>query len=333
MLCLMHMKKRKYIMLGGIVVGLACLLMLPTVASLLIVSFTSQSPFGDWSQPWQDACEESSLVMVDSFYHDRTLNNSIAEQAILNVLKMKEKYYGASLDENAEQIADMVNKFFSWEARVVENPTLDQMKKELDEKRPIILPTDGKQLKNPNFLNGGPDYHVIVLSGYNEKKKVFVSQDPGTKKGHNYEYSYETIMSAMHDFLPNNQTKNAKKLAVFTNKDFFDSGKTDGDGDDLLKKDELIHGTNLFSPDTDNDSYLDGEEVLHGYSPLTNESKIGAGELIRSEDNNRVYLIEDGDVRHVVSPEALAKNNWSWSQVKNVSTKFFSKFGFGREIK
>jgi len=320
-------------MMGGLVVVMVGLLMLPTVASLLIVSFTSQSPFGDWSQPWQDACEESSLVMVDSFYHDRELNSSIAEQAILNVLKMKEKYYGESLDENAEQIADMVNKFFSWEARVVENPSLEQMKKELDEKRLIILPTDGKQLKNPNFLNGGPDYHVLVLSGYNEKKKVFVSQDPGTKKGHNYEYSYDTIMSAMHDFLPSDQTKNSKQVAVFTNKDFFESGKTDGDGDDLLKKDELLQGTNLFSPDTDNDSYLDGEEVLHGYSPLTAEMKIVSGDLIRSEENNRVYLIEGSDVRHVVSPETLEKNNWSWGDIKDVSTKFFSRFNFGLDVK
>lgn len=319
-------------MIGGIVAGLVGLLMLPTVASLLVVNFTSQSPFGDWNQPWQDACEEASLVMVDSFYHHRELNSSIAAQAILNVIKMKEKYYGASLDENAEQMADMVNRFFSWEARVVENPTLEQMKKQLDEKQPIILPVDGKRLKNPNFLNGGPDYHVIVLSGYNEKKKVFVSQDPGTKKGHNYEYSYDIIMSAMHDFLPSDQTKNSKQVAIFTNKDFFESGKTDGDRDDLLKKDELIHGTNLFSPDTDNDGYLDGEEVLHGYSPTTAEMKIGSGELIRLAENKRVYLIEDSEVRHVISPEVLEKNNWSWGQVKNVSQKFLSRFNFGKNV-
>ena len=324
--------RNKKIIIPSIVVGLALLIVLPSVAGFLKISFTSQSPFGDWSQPWQDACEESSLVMVDSFYHDRELNNDIAEQAILNVLKMKEKYYGVSLDENAEQIAGMINNFFSWEARVVENATLEQMKKELDEGRPIILPTDGKQLNNPNFLNGGPDYHVIVLSGYNEKKKVFISQDPGTQKGHNYEYSYQTIMSAMHDFLPNNQTKNAKRLAVFTNKDFFSSGLTDGDGDYLLKKDEIKQGTNLFSPDTDNDGYLDGEEVLAGYSPLEAEMKIKTGDLIRSDDNNRVYLLEGEKLRYVVSPEALVRNSWHWGQIKNVSQKFMERFSFGLNV-
>lgn len=46
----------------------------------------------------------------------------------------------------------------------------------------------------------------------------------------------------------------------------------DFDRDGLLDKIEVALGTDLYNPDSDNDGYLDGEEVLHGYNPL---GKIG----------------------------------------------------------
>lgn len=43
--------------------------------------------------------------------------------------------------------------------------------------------------------------------------------------------------------------------------------KPDSDKDLLADEDELVFGTNPFNSDTDGDGYLDGIEVLHGYSP------------------------------------------------------------------
>lgn len=37
-------------------------------AMQLDVPFTSQSPDGNWKQPWQDACEEASIFMVNRLY-------------------------------------------------------------------------------------------------------------------------------------------------------------------------------------------------------------------------------------------------------------------------
>ncbi|MEK7606701.1 MAG: hypothetical protein AAB444_00675 [Patescibacteria group bacterium] len=42
----------------------------------------------------------------------------------------------------------------------------------------------------------------------------------------------------------------------------------DTDGDGLPDFTESFYDTDARNPDTDGDSYLDGEEVRHGYSPL-----------------------------------------------------------------
>jgi hypothetical protein len=34
----------------------------------LDVPFTSQAPAGNWLEPWQNACEETSVIMVTNFF-------------------------------------------------------------------------------------------------------------------------------------------------------------------------------------------------------------------------------------------------------------------------
>jgi len=316
-----------------IVLGLAVLIIFPVAAGTLVISFTPQAPFGNWSQPWQDACEESSIVMVDAFYNNKQLSVSSARDAIKLTLEIKEKVFGKSYDENAQEIADIINKFLNWEARVVSNPTIDQMKQELDAGRPIILPTNGQRLNNPNFLNGGPDYHVIVLSGYDDVRQVFISQDPGTKHGRNYEYSFETIMSAMHDWVSGKMNDGGYQVAVFTQKELVDSKNIDADNDGLIKVDEIANHTLLFSPDTDKDGYLDGEEVKAGYSPLVNENKLEEGALVRSVSTKKIYRIHENKKQYITSVGAFTDRGWKWSEVINVSEKYLSRLPDGSEIK
>lgn len=181
------------------------------------VPYTVQAPDGDWSQPWQDACEETVIAIVDRYYAGHgSFNKEEAKAAILNIITIKEKYIGKSLDEKAETIIAIINNFLPWEAYIIENPTLEQIKSEIDNKRPTIIPVHGKYLYNPYFKNGGPDYHSIVISGYDEENRQFIVQEPGTRHGLDFRYSYDTIINAMHDFLPNLRTKFGKPVAIFT---------------------------------------------------------------------------------------------------------------------
>lgn len=238
------------------------------------VFFIAQAPEKKWTQPWKEACEETSITMVDSFYSGiSSLTATQAKQKILTLLTAKNKKYGVSNDENADEIVSIIHNFFTWDAHVVSDPTLEHIKTELDEGHPVILPTYGKALHNKYFLNGGPLYHVFVLSGYDDETQEFIAKEPGTQFGDEYRYSYETIMNAMHDYLPNGQTIKGRKVAIFTSPErdpTFDT--TDGDADKLTKVQEIEHATNLLSADTDHDGYVDGLEVMTGHSPLSKKN-------------------------------------------------------------
>jgi hypothetical protein len=54
--------------------------------------------------------------------------------------------------------------------------------------------------------------------------------------------------------------------ATSTDSQLLDSLDSDGDG--LTDKQEFINGTDPNNPDTNNDGYLDGEEVKAGYNSL-----------------------------------------------------------------
>jgi hypothetical protein len=200
--------------------SIAIFLIYPTsaIGKTIPVPYTSQAPYGYWGQPWQDTCEEASIIMVDAFYNDKKLNKKTVKADLLDILKKKNKAFGYSLDEDASKITKMINKFYNWRAKVVKKPTLEMLKAEIDEGRPVIVPLYGKALKNKYFLNGGPYYHVLVISGYDDAKKEFITEEPGLNtKGLDFRYKYDTIMNAVHDLGSRRSlTKNSKKVAIFT---------------------------------------------------------------------------------------------------------------------
>lgn len=179
----------------------------------LEMSFSSQAPEGNWSEPWYNDCEEVSIVMVDSYYNKRILTSAVAKREILRIIGLKEDAYGFSLDENADKIVDIINNFLNWRARVVAAPTIEQIKNEIDNGRPVIMLTDGRKLNNRYYTTS--EYHVFVISGYDDAKKMFIVQDAGTYRGHDYQYSYAVIMNAMHDYDPVDLEK-GRRVVIFT---------------------------------------------------------------------------------------------------------------------
>ena len=327
------MNTQNKISLSTIVTLVTIFSFFPSIAQAknIPVPFTSQAPYSIWSQPWQDFCEEASILMVDYYYKNKPLDKIVARQELLNISKIKENYFGWSLDENAEKINQLVNNFLSWETKIVENPELDEIKMEIDASRPVILPVHGKFLYNPYFRYGGPDYHTIVISGYDDTTQEFITQEPGTRHGFNFRYKYDTLLNAMHDFLPGN-TRVGKKLALFTDKNLNISKDIDADKDGLSKEDELKLGTILCLEDSDGDGYKDGQEVKTGYSPTISESNLPNKSLIKSPSDPKVYLLENKIKRHIINEEVFLRHGWQWHNIKFVSDRFLENLKIGEKI-
>lgn len=205
---------------------------------LLSVPFTSQAPEKNWEQPWQDACEEAALLMLDAYYKKYNLSPLFSRDEILKMVTWEEeKNWGGSIEiEKVKQMAEEyfllssrgvettrdlskeqnVDKTkinvdnqngdekdssplgFRMNARIIENPTIEQIKNSIAKGNPVLVVADGKVLPNPHFRNGGPVYHALVIKGYDGEN--FITNDPGTQFGESFKYKYDDLMNAIHDW-------------------------------------------------------------------------------------------------------------------------------------
>lgn len=184
----------------------------------LAVPFTPQAPHANWDLPYQETCEESSILMVHQFYEGVKGGKIDAEEAdeeLLKLVDFQTALFGYFEDTTAEQSGMLAERFYGYsKVEVIENPTVEQMKGHIIEGRPIIIPAAGQKLGNPFFSGLGPPYHMLVVRGYTEQG--FITNDPGTRRGDSYVYSYQTLMNAIHDWTGSKETveEGAKRVLV-----------------------------------------------------------------------------------------------------------------------
>lgn len=182
----------------------------------LAVPFTSQAPLANWDLVHEDTCEEAALYMIHKFYEGKPagkIDPNTADAELLNIVKYEMELFGFFESTTAAQIATLVEQMYGYEkVEVIENPTIDDLKNHIVAGRPIIVPTAGRLLGNPNFTGEGPLYHALVLKGYTETN--FVTNDPGTRLGADYQYDFDTVMNAMHDWNGGEVTSGAKVVVV-----------------------------------------------------------------------------------------------------------------------
>lgn len=174
--------------------------------AILPVPFTSQAPFAQWSDSrQQDGCEEAGAVMAMAWVKDqKTLSKAEAKKAIINISDFELKKYGEYRDVSLEDLRKWVFiDYFKYDAkkvRVVEKITLADIKKELAKGNLVLVPADGRALKNPYFTAPGPERHVLLIKGYDQKKKQFITNDAGTRRGENYRYSETVLFKAIRAY-------------------------------------------------------------------------------------------------------------------------------------
>jgi len=177
------------------------------------VPFTSQAPTGNWSEPWKNACEETSIYMVSSFYAGDTIKQASAIKHIKEIITTKNKEFNVSADESLEKISEIIKLLeLPWQTEIVTDPSIDDIKKQLANNQPIIAPVFGPALFK---AVDGPDYHVMVITGYDDKTSEFIVNDPAMKNGKGMRFKYDIFMNAIHDLNSKNY-RAGKKALLFT---------------------------------------------------------------------------------------------------------------------
>lgn len=182
----------------------------------LAVPFTSQAPLGIWDAVHEETCEEASAIMVDAYYHGQTakIPPNEAELALQNLVAFEMKLFGFYKDTSAAQTAQFIQQYFAYKTVSVRPLTgADDIKRALAHGYPVIVPAYGKALGNPNFTNGGPLYHMLVVKGYTADGK-WITNDPGTRLGANYLYSTSVLLAAAHDWNNGDVPNGAKVMIV-----------------------------------------------------------------------------------------------------------------------
>jgi len=164
----------------------------------LNVPFYSQAPLGNWGFPWQEACEEASMLLIANTYFQHNWNANQFNDQILKMVDWQKKKFGYYESTTVNEMQTTLSEFLKLDSIVHENPTFEDIQTILNKGHLIVMPVAGKEVHNPNYKNGGPIYHVFMVKGYKENKKI-ITNDVGTRKGADYVYAWNVIENALHD--------------------------------------------------------------------------------------------------------------------------------------
>ncbi len=183
----------------------------------LAVPFTSQAPFAVWDAIHEDACEEASVIMVDAFYKNKRLTAKSADEEILSTVEWETNTFGYWKDTTIEETARILREKYGYKnVRVVYDPSLDDIKREILKGHPVIIPAAGQLLYNRYFHQPGPLYHMLVVRGWLKNGDI-ITNDPGTKRGEGYIYRPEILMSAIHDWNNGDVIHGRKAMLIVEN--------------------------------------------------------------------------------------------------------------------
>jgi len=177
----------------------------------LEVPFAPQAPHANWDPPFDEACEEAALLLVEFGLREELLSKNRMDEEIRAMVKWEEEN-GYAIDITIEELAQIARDYFDRRATVFSGSdvTEDRIRELLAAGNPVIIPAAGQMLGNPYFSGEGPPYHMLVLTGYEPAGLFagsrFVTNDPGTKRGEDFVYDVEVVMNSIHDWTGNTET-------------------------------------------------------------------------------------------------------------------------------
>lgn len=182
----------------------------------LAIPFTSQAPHANWDLPYQEACEEASVLMAHWYLEGSDVKSKDeADKEILDLVAWQEAHFGFYKDTTVDQTLEILHKKFGYAGSAVHPASIEIIEQSLLAGNPVIIPASGKQLKNPYFSGEGPLYHMLVIRGFTEND--FITNDPGTRRGKEFLYEKNHLLSTIHDW-NDGDVENGEKLLIIVKK-------------------------------------------------------------------------------------------------------------------
>lgn len=169
----------------------------------LAVPFTPQAPYGQWSDPrQQQGCEEASALMAIRWVQRRPITREEALRTMHAIAAFEKKIYGSYHDTSAlDTIARIFHGYFKYpNVALRQNITAEDIIAALAKDLLVIVPVNGRILKNPFYKAPGPRDHMLAVIGYDPATDEFITNDPGTRRGQGFRYRSARLMSSIGDY-------------------------------------------------------------------------------------------------------------------------------------
>ena len=177
--------------------------------------FQPQAPFANWDETHDEACEETSVILAQWWQKGKSnISASTMDEEILKLVDWQIGNWGIHKDLTVQETAQMAESFYGLKLKPKYGITINDIKKEISQNHPLIIPAAGRLLGNPYFRSPGPIYHMVVVIGF-EGNNIIV-QDVGTKRGDHYKYNEKIFFNAIHDWSgsPENIETGGKNILV-----------------------------------------------------------------------------------------------------------------------
>ncbi len=178
------------------------------------VLFYSQAPFGNRNEPYQNACEEASVLLAYYYATRQTPTKKQYNKDLLNLLAREQNNIGHHKKTTLDQFLYLTHEYLKFpNAYILENADLDEIKREISKWNIIVASFRWDEIYNFHYSANGPDYHVILLKGYDENN--FITHDVGTVRWDNRKYPFEMIMDALAYGNKNDLKHPGNKVIIF----------------------------------------------------------------------------------------------------------------------
>ncbi|MEK7649048.1 MAG: C39 family peptidase [Patescibacteria group bacterium] len=167
------------------------------------VPFTSQAPLGEWKDArLQNGCEEASVIMALTWVQNEKLTRSAAQKEIIALSDFQKKKYGSFVDTSPHDTeVRLIRGYYTYSATQTKLiKTIGDLIHELARDAILLIQVDGRILKNPYYTGQGPEHHMLVVVGYDQATKEFITNDPGTKRGEHFRYPEKRFFKAINDY-------------------------------------------------------------------------------------------------------------------------------------